>query len=71
MTDPDLIRAAITAGGLSSRQFAVAVLGRDERTIRRWVSGEIEIPAVAREWLERWVTLSAAQRRRVVAALTG
>lgn len=39
MTDPELLRAAITRSGLSARKFATVVLLRDERTIRRWLAG--------------------------------
>lgn len=70
MTDPELIRAAIAAGGLSSRRFAEDLMGRDERTIRRWVAGEIAIPPIARAWLERWLALSDATRGRIVGALS-
>lgn len=69
-SDPDLIRAAIAAGGLSSRRFAEALMGRDERTIRRWVAGEVAIPPIARDWLTHWLGLSDATRRRIAGALT-
>ena len=45
----DLIRSS----GLSIAAFARLVVGRDERTVRRWLAGEIEIPRQAGEWLER------------------
>lgn len=48
MNDPELIRAAINASGLSARRFAVEVLIRDERTIRRWLAGDSPIPDVVR-----------------------
>lgn len=35
-----LLRQAITASGWSIRQFAVDVLVRDERTVRRWLGGD-------------------------------
>ena len=55
MTDADLLRAAIEASGLSARRFAFEVMaGRDERTIRRWLTGETMQPRV-REWLEVYV----------------
>jgi len=41
-----MLRAAIARSGLSNRQFAVQVLMRDERTLRRWLSGKQHIPAV-------------------------
>jgi hypothetical protein len=39
-----LLRDAIAASGLSARQYAVTVLLRDERTIRRWLAMEVPIP---------------------------
>lgn len=51
MTDPELIRAAIDASGLSARKYAEMVLLRDERTVRRWVAGKSPIPKVVREML--------------------
>jgi len=72
MSDPVLIRAAIAAaGGLSSRQFAERILGRDERTVRRWSSGDVAIPPIARAWLVHWLTLSDSTRERIVGALAG
>lgn len=40
---PTLLRNAIAASGLSARSFA-ALLGVDERTVRRWLAGDREIP---------------------------
>jgi DNA-binding transcriptional regulator YiaG len=37
------LRDAIAASGLSARSFA-ALLEVDERTVRRWLSGDREIP---------------------------
>jgi hypothetical protein len=51
ISDPELIRAAIEASGLSARKYAEMVLVRDERTIRRWVSGKSPIPKIVREML--------------------
>ena len=48
MTDRELIRAAIDASGLSARKFAVEVLVRNERTIRRYLSGEAAMSKVVR-----------------------
>lgn len=39
-----LLRRAITRSGLSARKYAVEVLTRNERTIRRWLAGDSEIP---------------------------
>jgi hypothetical protein len=49
----DMLRAAIAKSGLSARQFAEQVLIRDERTIRRWISGESPIPDVVIGWLNK------------------
>jgi len=48
MTDAELVRAAITVSGLSARRFAVEVLIREERTIRRWLAGDSPIPKAVR-----------------------
>lgn len=40
----------IALSGLSRRQFALAVLVRDERTVRRWCAGH-PMPTVVRRWL--------------------
>lgn len=65
MPDPrDMLRAAIEASGLSARRFAREILaGRDERTVRRWLSGEVEMPAPVAEWV--------ASLRRVDSTATG
>lgn len=46
-----LLRQAIEASGLSMRKYARTVLIREERTIKRWMSGESPIPQRVREWL--------------------
>ena len=70
MSDPLLIRAAIdAAGGISSRQFAELILGRDQRTVRAWLAAENVIPPKAREWLEHWVALPKRQRAVVMQIL--
>src|SRR5689334_8446856 len=51
MTDRDLLAAAIKRSGLSARAFARDVLWRDERTIRRWLSGESPVPDVVADRL--------------------
>ena len=58
--DADLLRAAIEASGLSARRFAVEVLLRDERTIRRWLqppdqSGARPLPRTVRTFLTRYI----------------
>lgn len=46
MTPRDILREAITATGLSDRAFA-RVLAVDERTVRRWIAVDREIPGPA------------------------
>jgi hypothetical protein len=46
-----LLRTAIARSGLSARAFARDVLWRDERTVRRWLSGESPVPAVVADRL--------------------
>ena len=48
-TDIAILRVRIEESGLSDRQFAVQVLLRDERTIRRYLAGHVEIPKIVRE----------------------
>ena len=54
MTDRELLRAAITASGLSARKFAktVVVVGVNERTVRRWLAGDSPLPQAVRKKLE-------------------
>ena len=45
MTDyRELLLRRIGESGLSQRQFAMKDLYRNERTIRRWISGESPVP---------------------------
>lgn len=55
MTDPvrGRLSALIASSGLSIAEFARTVLGRDERTLRRWLTGEINIPESAAVWLQK------------------
>lgn len=69
MTDSDLIQAAIEASGLSARRFAERFLTRDERTIRRWVTSEQDIPEVARRRLEWFMALPPTPREKLIALL--
>ena len=45
--NPDLLRSAIEASGLSARRFAVELLAVDERTVRRWLAGDRDMPGPA------------------------
>lgn len=58
---PDALRAAATALGLSGRGLARA-LDVNEKTYRRWITGEVAIPhtvALACEALQSRATLPA------------
>lgn len=46
-----LLQRAIELSGLSARQFATQVLIRDERTVRKWLHGDSEVPDVVRDFL--------------------
>lgn len=65
MTAEDL-RALITASGLSVSRWARDVAGRDLRTVQRWRSGEIVIPASASTWLVRIESVHATDGRTVI-----
>jgi hypothetical protein len=68
VSDADLVAAAVEASGLSSTEFA-RLTGRDARSIRRWLAGGT-IPPEARDWLRRWLALSASRRATITRALT-
>jgi len=48
-----LLHLVIHESGLSARRFAVEILTRDERTIRRWLAGDSPIPAAVVARLRR------------------
>ena len=50
-TSIELLERAIERSGLSARAFAKDILWRDERTVRRWLSGESPIPRVVTDRL--------------------
>lgn len=52
MTDVELLQAAIKKSGLSARQYAMQRLTRNERTIRRWLTGQTPIPKVVIPFLK-------------------
>lgn len=62
MTPVDLLRLAIERSGLSARAFARDVLWRDERTVRRWLSGESPIPAIVSDRLREELTAGSRSR---------
>jgi hypothetical protein len=47
-----MISTLLAASGLSAAEFARTVVGRDERTVRRWLAGE-PIPESVAAWLSR------------------
>ena len=48
--DVRLLKASIERSGLPARVYAVKVLMRNERTVRRWLAGDSTIPmAVVRK----------------------
>jgi hypothetical protein len=49
------LRRAIDRSGLSARQFAMQVLVRDERTIRRWLVRDAPIPEQVRQFLSAYL----------------
>lgn len=51
---------------MSARRFAQDVLSRDERTVRRWLSGETEIPESAASWLLRVESVRESRGRILV-----
>ncbi len=48
----DRLSALLTASGLSAAELA-RVLGRDERTMRKWLSGQMVIPGAVASMLAR------------------
>ena len=48
----ELLRRRIDESGLSARRFAVEVLKRDERAVRRWMAEQENIPRIIAEFLE-------------------
>jgi DNA-binding transcriptional regulator YiaG len=67
-SDRELLAALIAASGLTAAAFARLVLGRDERTVRRWQSGDTEIPDSAAEWLARATVESNGKSVRITVA---
>jgi hypothetical protein len=50
MTDVELLKACVAHSGLSVRRFALEVVGREDRTVRRWMAGQ-PIPKAAKAFL--------------------
>ena len=66
-SDIELLARAIEATGLSSRQWAERIAWRDERTIRRWRTGESPIGDAPRARMQWLLALDPRQRAQYVA----
>lgn len=55
MRDVDLVREALKLSGLTLSQFALHVLGRTPRHVRRWLNGEAALTPAPRGLLEAYV----------------
>ncbi len=66
--DADHVRALIDASGLSIREWARTVAGRDHRTVLRWLAGE-PIPSQAQDWLARIHDVSTTAHRVTVTVM--
>jgi transcriptional regulator with XRE-family HTH domain len=59
MTPATRLRAALRALHWTQRGLA-AILGQDERRVRRWLAGTYETPGDVLEWLEMLAQVHAA-----------
>lgn len=50
---PTQLRECLDVLHWSQREFA-AIVGRNDRQVRRWAAGQAVIPADVADWLERW-----------------
>jgi DNA-binding transcriptional regulator YiaG len=50
---PEELQAIIDASGLSHREFAHSVLGVDDTMLRKWLTGDLDIPKHRARWLAR------------------
>lgn len=66
-----ILRDAIKASGLSARRFAVEVMIRDERTVRRWLAGDSPIPRVVLDRLIEEMTVVCAWCGRSIGTQPG
>lgn len=64
----NVVQLAVELSGLSARVFAENICWRDERTIRRWISGDQDIPSNALKNLVWFLHISTGQRRAIVNA---
>ena len=53
----ELLKLRIKESGLSAAKFATKVVLREDRTVRRWLSGESPIPKIVLDFLENpWIS---------------
>lgn len=62
---PEQLRALITRSGLSVSRWARMVVGRDPRTVQRWLAGET-MPASVTQWLDRLVDTTVSDDAMVI-----
>jgi len=61
----ELLKKRIEESGLSVRQFAIQVLVREDRTVRRWLAGDSPVPNMVVSWLmEPYAPPWPTRRRR-------
>lgn len=65
--DPTLtrLRALVAESGLSQAEFASAVLGRDPRSLRRYLAGDV-IPPTLAAWIDAVARVEATSGRVTV-----
>lgn len=63
MTPSTRLRAALKAVRWSQRELSRAV-SYDERTVRRWASGEYAVPPDVLEWIEELAALHLSHAYR-------
>ena len=49
----NLLLRHVHKSGMTQREFANNVLLRNERTLRRWLSGESPIPKLMHSWIKK------------------
>lgn len=62
-----LVRAAVTASGMTTAEFAFKVMaGRDARNVRRWLDGgeDVVVPNGAQDFLRWWIKDHHDRKRR-------
>lgn len=68
LTTPAGLRARIEAAGITQGE-AARLLRVDERTVRRWLAGDVPIPAAAACLLDALLHLRAEDERKALSVL--